>query len=141
MVRNQASAKHGLGRARRARRVGGADAARARHVGELSARRRVDAGDRDPVVGRDQAVAGVDQLGRGRRGARQEPRDGRRARLGLRVRGEGRLRHGAGDGGVADDVNAGHELRLERRRIDRAPAACGRRRPPPPRCARPSAAG
>ena len=36
--------------------------------------------------------------------------------------GERRLRHGAGEGGVADDVDVLLRLRFERHRIDRAPA-------------------
>ena len=121
IVRNQASASTASAAASRAARRR-AHAARARDVGKLAVGRLVHAGDRDAVVGRDQAVAGVDQLRRGGVRAGEQPRHAGGACLGLRVRGEGRLRHRAGDRGVADDVDAGLQLRLERHRVDRAPA-------------------
>src|SRR5260370_32961714 len=48
--------------ARRSRRIERACAARSLDVDELPVRRAIDAGDRDAVVGRDETVAGVDQL-------------------------------------------------------------------------------
>ena len=41
--------------------------------------------------------------------------------LGLAIRRKGRFRHIAGVGRIADDVDAGLQLRLERHRIDRTP--------------------
>src|SRR5262249_4831311 len=46
--------------------VGRAHAAGALHVGQQAVRRAVDAGDRDAVVGRHQAVASIDELRRRR---------------------------------------------------------------------------
>src|SRR5215212_8060064 len=89
-----------LERAERARRVGRADAAGAFDVGQDAVRRLVHAGDRDAVIGRDEAVAGVDELRLGRRPAPEQ----------------------GGDRRVADDVDVRLQLRFEARRADRAPA-------------------
>src|SRR6202011_3645617 len=51
------------------------DSARSFDIGQLLARRMVDADDRDPVIGRYQAVAGVDELWRRRGLAMQQRRD------------------------------------------------------------------
>ena len=61
-------------------------------------------------------------LAHGRRFALQQGCHGGSAGLGLGVGGEGRFRHGAGDRGVADHVDAGQEPDLEADRVDRAPA-------------------
>src|SRR3954454_15854065 len=61
-----------LERAERARRVGRADAAGAFDVGQDTVRGPVHAGDRDAVIGRDEAVAAVDELRLGRRRALEQ---------------------------------------------------------------------
>ena len=84
--------------------------------------RAIDAGDRDAVVRRDQAVAGVDQPRLVRLLAREQRADGGGADLRLGIGGEGGFRHGAGDRRVADHVDVRLQRRFERHRIDRAPA-------------------
>src|SRR5829696_8120678 len=115
-----------LERAERARRVGRADAAGAFDVGQDAVRRLVHAGDRDAVIRRDEAVAGVDELRLGRRPALEQGGDRGGADLGLGVGRERRFWHRAGDRGVADDMDVRLQLRFEARRIDRAPAGAVR---------------
>ena len=122
IVRNQASRIIRLESAKIGRRIDRADPARTVDIGQLPVRRMVDAGDRDPVIRRDQAVAGVDQLWRRRRFAVQQRGDRVGADLGLGIGGEGRFRHRAGDRGIADDMDVRLQTRFEGDRIDRAPA-------------------
>ena len=102
MVLNQPSANSASWRPHRARRIERAHAARARHSVSTPFTGLVDAGDRDAVVRARPAVAGVDQLRLARRLASEQLDDGCRAHLGLRIGREGRLRHAAGDNGIAD---------------------------------------
>src|ERR671913_159944 len=97
-------------------------AAGAGDVGQHALVGAIDASDGDAVVGRDQAVASVDQDRIDRLAPGQQLDDGRGADLGLGVGGEGRLGHAAHDGRIADDVDAGLQGRFEGDRLDRAPA-------------------
>src|SRR5918996_5209747 len=72
-----------------------ADAAGTLDGDDLAIQDLVDAADRDAVVGRDQAIAGIDQRRFGRRLLAQRCRDRRGAGLGLRVRAEAGFGHGA----------------------------------------------
>lgn len=84
--------------------------------------RLVDAGDRDAVTRRDQAVAGVDKLRLRRLPFPQQGDDSRGAGFWLGVGAEGGFRHRAADRRVPDDMDARPKTRLERDRIDWAPA-------------------
>ena len=84
---------------------------------------RVAAADLHRVVGLDQAPAGVGVARREGAAAGKLAADHHRRDLGLAVGREARLRHVAGDRGVADHVDVGVDRRLHVVRIDRAEAA------------------
>ena len=101
----------------------GADAPRAFHIHQNASCWVVDVRHRDPVGGGDDGIACVQELGAGGRLAPQQQRHGAGADLGLGIGGEGGFGHGAGDGGIADHMHAGAQLRREGHGIDGAPAA------------------
>src|SRR5262249_4532123 len=115
----------GFERARGARRVQRADAGRALDLLDLTVRRPVDADNRDAVIGRYQTVTGVDEFGLAGAAAGKQLCHRGCANLGLGIRRERRLRHGARDRSVADDVDVRLQLGFEGGRVDRTPTGAG----------------
>src|SRR5262245_10448534 len=91
-------------------------------LGELVAFGLINAGQRERVSGRNRVVAGAGQPWRLRRFSREQVHDGGRAGLALRRGSAGGFWDAAGNAGVTNDVNIGHELGRKVDRIDRAPA-------------------
>ncbi|MGC0388429.1 hypothetical protein ABIF91_000783 [Bradyrhizobium sp. USDA 241] len=110
-----------LARAQFARRIDRAGRA-ALDLGEDVAPGLVVAGEREAVAGRDGAVADPCESGRLRCAAREQANDRASAGLALCACSGGRFWDAAAKAGVANDVDILDELRLERDRIDRAPA-------------------
>src|SRR4029079_3116597 len=109
-----------LARPHVARRIDGAG--RPLDFGELPVPGLIDARQRERIARCARIVAGAGQPWRLRRFARQHIHDRGGARLALRMRSRCRFRNAAGERGITDDMNIGHELRGKARRIDRTPA-------------------
>ena len=91
-------------------------------LGEDVAPGLVVAREREAVAGRDGAVADPCESWRLRFTTGEQADDRVSAGLALRARSGGRLGNAAAEAGVANDVDVRDKFRLERDRIDRAPA-------------------